>query len=235
MKLIVIRKKYLILAIALFMLLLTALVICVCFNLYAAEFASENESEYLIMIYIEEKKLYLFKENNCIKVYPIASGKKGYPSPIGEWKIIEKGEWGEGFGGHWLGLNVPWGTYRIHGTTCESSIGRAASHGCIRMFNKDVGELYDMVSIGTPVIISNGPYGPFGTGFRELIPGDRGADVMAIQKKLKELGYYKGKINGIYGDDLKKALYAFQKDNNLKVKYTITYEDYLAMGFKEIE
>ncbi|HPU58250.1 MAG TPA: peptidoglycan-binding domain-containing protein, partial [Candidatus Avimonas sp.] len=54
-------------------------------------------------------------------------------------------------------------------------------------------------------------------------------------KKLKELGYYKGKINGIYGDDLKKALYAFQKDNNLKVKYTITYEDYLAMGFKEIE
>jgi len=100
LKLIVIRKKYLILAIALFMLLLTALVICVCFNLYAAEFASENESEYLIMIYIEEKKLYLFKENNCIKVYPIASGKKGYPSPIGEWKIIEKGEWGEGFGGH---------------------------------------------------------------------------------------------------------------------------------------
>jgi len=91
------------------------------------------------------------------------------------------------------------------------------------------------VTIGTPVIINNGPFGPFGTGFRQLIPGDRGADVLVIQQRLRELGYYKGQENGIYEDDLKLAVYEFQKDNKLKIKYTITYDDYLAMGFKDLE
>jgi peptidoglycan hydrolase-like protein with peptidoglycan-binding domain len=59
--------------------------------------------------------------------------------------------------------------------------------------------------------------------------------VRAIQQRLKELGYFKGEDNGIYEDDLKQALYSFQKDNNLKVKYTITYDDYLALGFDAME
>ena len=42
----------------------------------------------------------------------------------------------------------------IHGTTraMRSSIGTAASFGCIRMFNEDVVDLYDRVSVGTPVM-----------------------------------------------------------------------------------
>lgn len=196
---------------------------------------SENGNGYLIMIYIEEKRLFLFENGKCIQEYPIASGAPESPSPIGEWKIVEKNDWGEGFGGYWMGLNVSWGTYGIHGTTSEYSIGYAASHGCIRMFSNDAKELYERVKIGTPVIIKDGPYGPFGTGFRELMPGDRGADVLAIQRRLKELGYFNGEETGIYEDDLKKALYAFQHDKKLTVKYTITYEDYLAMGFDEFE
>lgn len=196
---------------------------------------SDNDAAYMIMIYIDEKKLYILKNGRCIREYPIASGKPESPSPIGEWKIIEKYDWGEGFGGCWMGLNVLWGTYGIHGTAEEGSIGYAASHGCIRMYNNDVKELYDMVPVGTSVIIKDGAYGPFGTGFRELTPGDRGADVLAIQKKLKELGYYHGPDDGIYEDDLKQAVYSFQLDNKLTVKYTITYEDYLMMGFQEIE
>lgn len=134
-----------------------------------------------------------------------------------------------------MGLNVTWGKYGIHGTTKESSIGRAASHGCIRMHNKDVKELYNIVPIGTPVIIKNGSFGPFGTGFRNLIPGDRGADVLAVQQRLKQLGYFKGKETGIYENDLKNALYNFQKDNNLKVNHTITVKVYNAMGFRLFE
>jgi len=103
------------------------------------------------------------------------------------------------------------------------------------MFNKDIRELYNIVPVGTPVIIRNGSYGPFGTGFRELFPGDRGADVLAIQQKLKVLGYFNSLQTGIYEDDLKQALHKFQKDKKLKVKDNITREDYHAMGFREFD
>lgn len=194
-----------------------------------------SQHNYTILIQIEENTLYLFENGKCVKKYPIASGKPGWPSPIGYWEITSKSDWGKEFGGRWMGLNVTWGKYGIHGTTKESSIGRAASHGCIRMHNKDVKELYNIVPIGTPVIIKNGSFGPFGTGFRNLIPGDRGADVLAVQQRLKQLGYFKGKETGIYENDLKNALYNFQKDNNLKVNHTITVKVYNAMGFRLFE
>jgi murein L,D-transpeptidase YcbB/YkuD len=117
----------------------------------------------------------------------------------------------------------------------EYSIGYGASHGCIRMFNKDVRELYDLVPIGTSVVIANGCFGPFGTGFKSINPGDRGADVLAIQQRLSELGYFKSQLTGIYEDDLKHALHNFQRNNGLEVKNTITKSDFLKMGFKEFE
>jgi len=188
-----------------------------------------------IFVEIEDKTLYLLQDGKCIKRYPIASGKPGWPSPIGFWKIVNKGDWGEGFGGRWMGLNVTWGTYGIHGTMDEGSIGSSASHGCIRMFNNDVKDLYDRVAVGTPVVIVNGTFGPFGRGFTDIEPGDRGADVLAIQQRLTDLGYFKGGMSGIYEDDLKLAVHRFQKDKALEVKNTITKKDYLAMGFKDFE
>jgi len=235
---VVIRKKNIYLACLILLFLAAAYIAFHAFSTSQAlntDYEENSASNYVILIQIEEKRLYLFENGECIKTYPIASGKPGWPSPIGQWKIVEKGDWGEGFGGHWLGLNVLWGTYGIHGTLKENTIGRAASHGCIRMYNRDIKELYDKVPVGTPVIIRNGDYGPFGTGFRELKPGDRGADVLAIQQRLKELGYFSSKETGIYDDDMKKAIYRFQKSNNLKIKYTITYEDYRALGFSELE
>ncbi len=201
----------------------------------AAENTLNGDHEYSILIQIDEKKLYLYEDGVCIKQYPIASGRPDQPSPIGDWEITDKGKWGKSFGGRWLGLNVRWGSYGIHGTTNQNSIGRAASHGCIRMYNKDIRELYDIVSLGTPVIIRNGPFGPFGTGFRNLRPGDRGADVLAVQEKLKTLGYFEDAVTGIYENNLKNALYEFQKDHGLKLKFTITLADYNAMGFREFE
>ena len=125
--------------------------------------------------------------------------------------------------------------YGIHGTTRPGSIGREASHGCIRMHNRDIEELYKTVPHGTPVMIVNGPYGVFGRGFRIISPGDRGADVMEVQKRLKELGFFKGWVCGIYNDDLKIAVHNFQKKNGLEVKNAVTRNDYLAMGFLEFE
>lgn len=194
-----------------------------------------KNSDYTIFIEIEDKTLYLLQDGKCIREYPIASGKSGLPSPIGFWKIVEKSDWGEGFGGRWLGLNVPWGVYGIHGTIFSESVGSAASHGCIRMYNRDVQELYNLVPYGTPVVIVNGSFGPFGRGFDPINPGDRGADVMAIQQRLKDLGYFKGWVSGIYDDDLKYALHKFQKDYQLQIKNIITKNDFHAMGFSEFE
>lgn len=208
----------------------------------AVDYINENrisetskQAEYSILIEIEDKSLYLLQDGKCIREFPVASGKSGWPSPLGFWRITEKGDWGEGFGGRWLGLDVPWGKYGIHGTTRQESIGSSASHGCIRMFNSDVKELYSMVRVGTPVVIINGCLGPFGNKFSEIVPGDRGADVMAIQIRLKDLGYFDGWISGIYEDDLKLAVHTFQKRNSLEVKNAITKKDWLAMGFRDFE
>ena len=67
-----------------------------------------NNYDYLIYIEIEDKTLYLLQNNKCIKKYPISSGADFSPSPLGCWIITDKDDWGEGFGGRWLGLNVPW-------------------------------------------------------------------------------------------------------------------------------
>ena len=45
------------------------------------------------------------------------------------------------------------GNYGIHGTNKESSIGKDVSYGCIRMFNKDILNLFQEVEIGTPVTV----------------------------------------------------------------------------------
>lgn len=195
-----------------------------------------EEKEYLILIMVDEKTLYLLNYGRVERKYTVATGMWDYPTPVGDWEIVYKSRnWGDGFGARWLGLNVTWGTYGIHGTNDEGRIGQSVSHGCIRMHNRDVTELYDLVSVGTPVIIRNGPYGPFGTGFRTLIPGDRGSDVLAVERRLKELGYYKLEESGIYGDSLKEALHRFQQAHNLTVENDITHEDYVAMGFTEFE
>ncbi|MDD4494171.1 MAG: L,D-transpeptidase family protein [Eubacteriales bacterium] len=194
-----------------------------------------KEHEYVILIDVEEKRLYLIEGNKQVKVYSVATGKSGFPSPIGSWKVVSKGSWGGGFGERWLGLNVPWGKYGIHGTNRPGSIGRNASHGCIRMYNKDIRELYSLVTYGTKVIIVNGNFGPFGNGFKPINPGDRGADVYAVQRRLKKLGFYKGYVDGIYGEDMKTAVHSFQKINGLPVENTVNRDDLLKLGFREFD
>lgn len=173
-----------------------------------------NKNPYLIYVSIDDSKLYVFKEGILYKSYPISPGKTSTPTPVGTFKIISKDYWGEGFGGRWMGLNVPYGKYGIHGTIYESYIGAHVSKGCIRMLNKDVKELFLYIPIGTTVVISEGIYGEFRNGFRTIYPGDTGVDVMAVQRRLKELGFYSGSIDGKYGSALEYAVNIYQKKIN---------------------
>jgi len=51
-------------------------------------------------------------------------------------------------------LTLSGGEYAIHGTNKPSSVGGFVSYGCIRMYNADITDLYDRVSVGTPVIVT---------------------------------------------------------------------------------
>ncbi len=191
---------------------------------------SSNEESYEIFIDLSEYLLYLFKGDNVIKIYPVAGGKDETPSPFGVWKIINKYKWGEGFGGHWLGLNVPWGKYGIHGTTQPQSIGDNISQGCIRMYSENAKELWDIIPLNTRVIVSNGPFSPFTLSPRNIKPGDRGADVIYIQKILRKKGLYHGDIDGIYGDNMKKSVFEIQKQHNITPQNEINKETLNGMG-----
>jgi Uncharacterized protein conserved in bacteria len=96
----------------------------------------------------------LFRDNEFFKTYTVAVGKPSTPTPKGTFKIINKAvNPGGPFGARWMGLNAPNGDYGIHGTNNPSSIGKDVSNGCVRMYNKDVIELFKLVSIGTVVKI----------------------------------------------------------------------------------
>ncbi|WP_296865988.1 L,D-transpeptidase family protein [Thermosyntropha sp.] len=156
-------------------------------------------------------RILVFLDKNFKKTYPVAVGKKSTPSPLGNWIVVEKAiNPGGPFGVRWMRLSVPWGGYGIHGTNNPKSIGRAVSNGCIRMYNKDVIEIYERTPIGSSVYI-------IGKAFngRILKKGDMGTDVRKVQIMLKKLGYYNAKLDKVFGRVMEKAVIDFQKDKGL--------------------
>jgi lipoprotein-anchoring transpeptidase ErfK/SrfK len=121
-------------------------------------------------------KLSLYKNLKLVKTYGIAVGQVGLETPAGLYHIQNKAvnpAWTMP-NSDWVapadrGTVVPGGTPEnplkarwlgifdgagIHGTDAASSIGSAASHGCIRMLIPDVIELYDQVPVGAPIYIA---------------------------------------------------------------------------------
>lgn len=121
----------------------------------------------MIKIEKETNQLILYKDGVVQKVYPVATGRTPEKTPEGKFEIITKfvkpgwksvpgGVPENPLGERWLGFRVNGDegrTYGIHGTNDPSSIGSYASSGCIRMYNHDVIELYNIVPMGTPVQI----------------------------------------------------------------------------------
>lgn len=132
----------------------------------------------VILVRLAENRLYHYEHGSLVKSYPVATGTPRYPTPKGSFSVVLKrrnptwvnpdpGGWGRSLparigpgprnplGTRAMNLDAP--GIRIHGTSNVASLGRAASHGCIRMAMADVEELFDRVEQGTPVIVITGP------------------------------------------------------------------------------
>ncbi len=130
-------------------------------------------------IYVDTKErlLEVFENEQLVSEFPITPGSTALPAPVGTWRIVgivtlpwfrydegmlEHGVRTENFfnlppgpnnlvGVLWMGLNKT--GIGIHGTNNPETIGRAASHGCIRLANWDAFRVKDLVSEGNTVII----------------------------------------------------------------------------------
>lgn len=107
-----------------------------------------------------------FYSREGIIVFEVATGRGAKLTPTGRHRIVRKEVLDPPgtdpqLGTHWLGLGVAGHEdglkYGIHGTDEPQSIGRHASGGCIRMHNRDVRRLYDMVDVGTVVVVRPTP------------------------------------------------------------------------------
>ena len=117
----------------------------------------------VIVVSLEDRKLALVEHGSVKKIYPVAVGKPSTPSPAGTFtiqtRVVDPTYSHDGLivppgpqnpvGTRWMGLNIR--GYGIHGTNAPNSIGKAASHGCIRMSKKDLEELFSMVQVGDTV------------------------------------------------------------------------------------
>lgn len=182
----------------------------------------------------QQNKLSLVIDGTIVKQYPVALGKTSTPTPVGEWKVVNKFEnWGSGFGTRWIGLDVPWGVYGIHGTNRPNSIGLDASHGCVRMYNRHVEQLFRLVELGTPVYIVGHALGELYNEPRDLAVGDAGADVMLIQSRLRSGGYYNGECNGKFTSSTRQALEQYERVQGLPIDGVINQHDYISFGLLE--
>jgi len=135
-----------------------------------------------LLLKLDERRLYLYIGDGDpstpadVESFPVAIGRKEYPTPTGHYKVRNKivnpdfvvFDWknpshevrtippgpDNPLGLRWIGFAQAHGwEIGFHGTPHPEVLGRAVSHGCVRMRNADIVRLYDRVRIGTPVIV----------------------------------------------------------------------------------
>jgi hypothetical protein len=123
-----------------------------------------------LVIDLSDRQVYVLQGDQLHASFPIAVGRAGWETPVGQHEVIQMirdPAWENPFTGdvippgidnplgvRWIGFWTDGDNYiGFHGTPNEASVGTAASHGCIRMYNRDVVQLFEMVAIGTPVIV----------------------------------------------------------------------------------
>jgi hypothetical protein len=137
---------------------------------------TESAFDQVVLLDQSDHELTLFLGGAAVRSWVVATGTGEYPTPLGRYEITEKrymptwinpspDTWGKNLpdeippglknplGVRALNWSAP-GAIRFHGTQAIESLGRDASHGCVRMSNDDVSELYDLVDVGA-VILSN--------------------------------------------------------------------------------
>ena len=136
----------------------------------------------VLLVRIGENKLYLYEDGKITHEWSVATGQPEYMTPTGQFEVELKrymptwinpapDTWGASMPAtippgpsNPLGLRaINWSApaIRFHGTSATYSLGYNASHGCVRMANEDVIELYDLIDVGTPIVsVVSGPLRP---------------------------------------------------------------------------
>lgn len=129
-----------------------------------------NFADRRLVLRLRERRVYLFAGDRLLVSYPVAIGRAGWETPTGSFTVrerIERPTWQHPFthqlfppgpnnplGSRWIGFWTDGkNSVGFHGTPNPESIGRAASHGCVRMHDRDVIDLFDRITVGTPVVV----------------------------------------------------------------------------------
>lgn len=129
-----------------------------------------EEQPLRLEIKLSRRQVILYRGSQKVKSYPIAVGKPGWETPTGTFDVkqmfrnptwihplkpgvtIPGGDPENPLGRYWIGFWTDGKNWiGFHGTPNPRSVGTAASHGCIRMYNKDIEELFQKISLGTEV------------------------------------------------------------------------------------
>ena len=131
----------------------------------SAKPAGSDRSKRVVLVSIADRKLAVLEAGNVIASFPVAVGATASPSPTGDFQIVSRvsnptyyhpgtvipsGK-DNPVGTRWLGISQK--GYGIHGTNAPKSVGHAASHGCIRLRNRDMEQLFTMLQVGDVVEI----------------------------------------------------------------------------------
>jgi lipoprotein-anchoring transpeptidase ErfK/SrfK len=125
----------------------------------------DGRGKRVVLVSLLDRKLAVLEDGNVLATFPVAVGAESSPSPTGEFEIVNRvanptyyhpgtvipsGK-DNPVGTRWVGLSQR--GYGIHGTNAPSSIGHAASHGCIRLRNRDMEKLFTLLRVGDVVEI----------------------------------------------------------------------------------
>jgi lipoprotein-anchoring transpeptidase ErfK/SrfK len=124
-----------------------------------------------MVLKLRERRVYLYQGDQALTSFPVAVGKPGWETPKGNFKVMYKVV-NPTFENPFTGIVIPPGPNNplgdrlivfakmgnkgyagFHGTTNESLIGQAVSHGCVRMKNRDIRALFEKIEVGTPVVV----------------------------------------------------------------------------------
>lgn len=125
-----------------------------------------------LVLKLAERRVYVYHGSDVERSFPVAVGKPGWETPVGTYEVISMLHdpgWVSPFTGEeippgpdnplgerWIGFWTDGQNFiGFHGTPTRDSVGQAASHGCVRMFNEDIRQLFELVSVGTTVVVEN--------------------------------------------------------------------------------
>lgn len=171
-----------------------------------------DDFDQVLLVRIGENKLYLYEDQKITHEWTVATGQPEYMTPTGLYEVELKrymptwvnpapDTWGASMPatippgpGNPLGVRaINWTApaIRFHGTSAIYSLGYNASHGCVRMANEDVIQLYDMIDVGTPIVsVVSGPLKPMysSSSFDDPEPVAPEADNEATQSEARDAG-----------------------------------------------